>query len=566
MTGVQTCALPICTITGLSASTIYHVRAYATNASGTYYGDDLTFQSVCGTISIFPWNEGFENAGVIPNCWTQEQVNSSGLNWTFVTGNGSSYPATAHSGTYNACLKDLTAATNITRLVTPSLNLTGVQSPSLSFWHTQIAWSGRQDVLEVYYKTSAGGTWTLLASYTTAVASWTQHTITLPNPSADYYLAFQGNAVYGRGICIDDIQVASSCVAILPVGVSVAAAANPVCDGTAASFTATPVNGGTTPAYQWKVNGTNTGTNSAAYSYTPANTDVVTCVLTSNATCISGNPATSNAITMATTPIVPVSVSIAASANPVDPGVSVTFTASPTNGGTTPAYQWKVNSANAGTNSSQFTYTPVNGDIVTCVLTSGLSCTSSNPATSNAITMTVNSISVITEIQNTDVTGTQCFNATQTINVAGNGNYFTVHSGGIATMIAGVNILFNPGTVVEPGGYLYGYIAPSGPWCGAFAMPATVNGTEETPQKTDQQFYRIYPNPTKGELTLELNEPGTSDKYLAEIYDMKGERLFSSQLTNQQTYDFSLTGFPAGIYLVRVIGEKNSGTTRIIKN
>lgn len=56
------------------------MRAYATNANGTFYGDDLTFTTTCGIVSTFPWNEGFENAGAIPDCWSQEQVNSSGLN------------------------------------------------------------------------------------------------------------------------------------------------------------------------------------------------------------------------------------------------------------------------------------------------------------------------------------------------------------------------------------------------------------------------------------------------------------------------------------------------------
>jgi hypothetical protein len=176
----------------------------------------------------------------------------------------------------------------------------------------------------------------------------------------------------------------------LPVSVTVAASANPVCAGTPATFTATPTNGGSTPAYQWKVNGVNAGTNSSTFSYTPANNDVVTVVLTSNATCATGSPATSNAVTMIVNPNLPVSVNVVASANPVCAGTSITFTANPTNGGTTPAYQWRVNGVNAGTNSNTYSYTPANNDVVTVVLTSNATCATSNPATSTPVTITVN--------------------------------------------------------------------------------------------------------------------------------------------------------------------------------
>lgn len=204
-------------ITGLSSNTSYHVRAYATNANGTYYGDDLTFTTTCGTVSTFPWNEGFENAGAIPNCWSQEQVNSSGVNWTFITGNGGTAPSTAHGGTYNACLKDATAADNITKLITPTLNLSGIGSPTLTFWHYMKVWSSDQDKLIVYYKTSASGTWTQLVSYTASVTSWTQRTITLPNASSDYYIAFEGNAKYGYGVCIDDVSITGTATPTLAV-------------------------------------------------------------------------------------------------------------------------------------------------------------------------------------------------------------------------------------------------------------------------------------------------------------------------------------------------------------
>ena len=180
--------------------------------------------------------------------------------------------------------------------------------------------------------------------------------------------------------------------AILPVSVSVSPSANPVCAGTSVTFTATPANGGTTPAYQWKVNGANVGTNSSTYTYVPGNNDAITCVVTSNATCATGSPATSNAITMTVNALLPVSVSVSASANPVCAGTSVTFTATATNGGTTPAYQWKVNGTNTGANNTTYNYTPANGDIVTCVVTSSATCATGSPATSNAINMTVNAL------------------------------------------------------------------------------------------------------------------------------------------------------------------------------
>ena len=84
------------------------------------------------------------------------------------------------------------------------------------------------------------------------------------------------------------------------------------------------------------------------------------------------------------------SVSIAASSSSICSGTSVTFTATPTNGGVTPSYQWKVGAANVGTNSSTYTTSSLaNGNVVTCVLTSSLSCASPATATSNSVSMSV---------------------------------------------------------------------------------------------------------------------------------------------------------------------------------
>ena len=637
-----------------SATGPYTVTLMATNGYGSDPEIKTNYINVTNcSIVAFPWSEGFENAGAIPSCWTQEQVSSSGIYWTFVTGSAG-YPAAAHTGTYNACLKDATSADNKTKLITPSLDLTLLSGPQLKFWHTQTYWSPDQDQLSVFYKTTAGGTWTLLTTYTASITTWTEETIVLPNASGTYYIAFEGNAKYGRGVCVDDVSVSSSCATMLPVSISISAAANPVCSGTAASFSATPVNGGVTPAYQWKVNGINTGTNSPSFSYNPLNNDVVTCALTSSIVCVSGNPATSASLTMTVTPLLPVSVSVVSSANPVCDGTSVSFTATPVNGGTAPAYQWQVNGinsgsgsssfgyvpanndavtcsltsnaactsgnpatsntetisvnplltvnitisadvnpvlagtpvtftaatvnegispvyqwmvngTNAGTNSSSFVYIPLNGDAVSCSLTSGESCTVTNPVISNVVSMIVNNTPSTVMLQNLSLSGTECFSATETITVAGNETYFIVENGGRATMAAGKNILYYPGTLVNEGGFLSGYIDTTGLYCLAHPPAAIVTGSREQGQGRQETFFRIYPNPTEGEFTLELNGYDPSEKISVSLYSMKGEKMISAVISDERKHEFSLSGKPSGLYLIRVVAGVNSSSLRIVK-
>ena len=89
-----------------------------------------------------------------------------------------------------------------------------------------------------------------------------------------------------------------------------------------------------------------------------------------------------------------VDISIVASVNPSCSGSSVTFTATPVNGGSGPVYQWKKNGLNVGDNSPTYIYVPANNDLITCQLTSSVPCSPNNPATSNEVTMTVNTIPV----------------------------------------------------------------------------------------------------------------------------------------------------------------------------
>ena len=184
-------------------------------------------------------------------------------------------------------------------------------------------------------------------------------------------------------------MIASS---VLAVAVSIAASSNPFCAGSQVTFTATPDHGGLVPGYQWKVNGSNAGTNSPSFTFSPANGDQVSCILNSSASCITGNPALSNIITMTVKTNLPAGVSISTPTNPFCPGTAVTFTANPTNGGGSPSYQWKLNGVNAGTNSTTFTCNPAVGDSIRCMITSNLNCVTGNPASSGKIIMSGNPV------------------------------------------------------------------------------------------------------------------------------------------------------------------------------
>lgn len=126
---------------------------------------------------------------------------------------------------------------------------------------------------------------------------------------------------------------------------------------------------------------------------------------------------TGSAIISETTPS-PVSVSILADNTTVNTGTTVNFTATPVNGGTNPTYQWKVNGNNSGSNQSTFSYTPQNNDVVNCITTSNLSCVSGNPATSNDITITVNSLPATANLGNTVTNATSGTTVYIPINIA----------------------------------------------------------------------------------------------------------------------------------------------------
>jgi len=176
---------------------------------------------------------------------------------------------------------------------------------------------------------------------------------------------------------------------------SITDSSSSICVGDAAHFTALPTDGGNQPLYQWLVNGASVVTAGPTYTSTTLNNgDQVSCVMTSNAACVINPTAVSNTLGMTVTPIVNSSVAIGTSATTICQDSLVIFTATPSNGGTAPAYQWMVNSQPAGTGAANYSSPDLkDGDVIRVVMLGSLFC--SIPETSNTFTMTVYPLPVI---------------------------------------------------------------------------------------------------------------------------------------------------------------------------
>lgn len=98
-------------------------------------------------------------------------------------------------------------------------------------------------------------------------------------------------------------SVTMDIVPLITPSISVSTPGTAVCEGSPVVFSASVQNGGTVPVYQWQKNGAAAGANTPDYTDDSASTgDLINCVLTSDASCLTAPSATSNVITVAASP------------------------------------------------------------------------------------------------------------------------------------------------------------------------------------------------------------------------------------------------------------------------
>lgn len=164
--------------------------------------------------------------------------------------------------------------------------------------------------------------------------------------------------------------------AIVPVVHTIVLPNDTVCPAVPVTFFAAGAGGGTAPAFTWLVNGlpAMAGT---SFTTIPANGDIVTCVMTSNATCRTTDSDVSNTIEMNVVAELYPMVSVSASPGTiVNKGTTVTFAATATDAGATPRYQWYRNgSAIAGATQMSFTTNLLfDRDFISCSVTGTTEC------------------------------------------------------------------------------------------------------------------------------------------------------------------------------------------------
>jgi uncharacterized protein (TIGR02145 family) len=161
-------------LTGLTQSTLYYVRAYATNSVGTAYGNERSFSTlafVCGTSPVADGEGNIYNTVHIGNqCWTQSNLNvtkfRNGDDIANLT-NGSQWSGTPPSATGAWCSYNNNSANDATNgklynwyAVNDSRGLcpTGWHVPSDGEWTTLTNGLGGTSVAGGAMKTTTGWT------------------------------------------------------------------------------------------------------------------------------------------------------------------------------------------------------------------------------------------------------------------------------------------------------------------------------------------------------------------------------------------------------------------------
>jgi endo-1,4-beta-D-glucanase Y len=441
--------------------------------------------------------------------------------------------------TINATATSICAGSSITLTATPT---NGGTNPSYQWKKGGNAISGATSV-----------------SYTTnAAANNDSYTVTMTSNAS----------------CLSTASVTSSPTVITvnaPVtpSVTINASTTTICAGTSITLTAAPTNGGTNPTYQWKKSGAAiTGATSMSYTTTTvANNDSYTVTMTSNASCLSTASATSAAKVITVNAKVTPTISITVTpSSTIYAGQSITFTATYSNGGTSPTFQWKKGSTviSGATNSSYTTTSLNNSDVITATMTSNATCVTGSTANSNSIVVTVNpNPGFDSNVSGpTSVTSDQTSVSYSVSNQTGMTYAWSVPAG--ATIVSGQgtnSIKINFGT---SSGNVTLIEKNSSGQTSTISLPVSVGTTTPILVPTIESSIKIYPIPCSDKITIELNELTNTDVSYTLIDAIGNIVLSTTQTYSSAPIDIEMP-YASGMYQLIITWDLHKVIRKIIK-
>ncbi len=360
---------PTITITSSPGNTICQGQTVTYTATFTNGGSNPSFV----------WKvSGVPVAGVTGTTFSSNSITTGSLISVLLTSN--SPCVTAANATSNSL------PLTVRPLKTPTIVITGdnvsiCDGDSVGFTSTQTV-AGNAPTYQ--WKLDGVNKGTSVNTFNTSVLAIGTHTVTCDMTSNSNQCLTSPTVTSNQWVIIVTQKVTPD--------VTIVASTNNVCFGTTITFTATPINGGTTPNYAWKKNGLPTGGNNNVINVINGNNnDVIECVLTSSEGCVTKLKDTSNKITLIIKPLVTPFVSVKKDTNGVCQNDLVTWTAiNAVNTGTAPIYTWFVNGvANGVTGTTFASSTLITGDVITVKLTSNADCATPPTVTSKKDTITI---------------------------------------------------------------------------------------------------------------------------------------------------------------------------------
>lgn len=198
----------------LNSNQTYYIRPYVI-AGNTSYGESIKIKTPCPAITMFPYNDGFEDG--ISDCYSREYTKYIANDWQSIdTCTTAGAIQGANSGNRYAYIHSEGTDVQTIKLIMPPMDLSTLSNPILKFYHHQKTTNNRTDILKIYYKTSLNGSWNEIASFSNNINAWQKDSVLLPNASKTYFIAFASSVKGGLGIGLDDIEITDNNIASFP--------------------------------------------------------------------------------------------------------------------------------------------------------------------------------------------------------------------------------------------------------------------------------------------------------------------------------------------------------------